>query len=123
MAWVALNSPENLLSRRELPETLNDMINLMESGNAHPDVMNRYSGLQQQYNTSTKRIDTYESMLTELDNTADLKASMDLQSRINIENGIVLNELARTIAMQTQLLAAQNNQDLSNKREAFDINQ
>lgn len=47
---------------------------------------------EQAYNRISNRINTYENMLDELNNTTDLKASVDLQARI-AENGMILNEL------------------------------
>jgi type IV secretion system protein VirB5 len=72
------------------------------------------------YSNATKRNETYEAMLSELNNTPDMKASIDLQTRANIENGMVLNELTRLMALQTQLLAAENNQDIADTREVYD---
>ena len=56
------------------------------------------------YNDSSRRVESYERFLTEIDRTADLKASTDLQSRIEAENGLTLNELVRlqSMAMATQ---------------------
>ena len=75
------------------------------------------------YNTASARRKTYEDMLEELDKAPDMKASADLQVRSTIENGLVLAELTRLIALQTQLLAAQSNQELTTRREAYDDNQ
>ena len=147
--------------RKTMPQSINDMIDIMRSGNTaemqwkakYGDLQNAYkpltpseinpqqpdyptakayeynvnstfatlSAAEQQYASASNRVDTYNEMLTELDNTQDLKASTDLQSRAVIENGIVLNELLQSISLQNQLLAAQNNGTLSYEREIYDI--
>jgi type IV secretion system protein VirB5 len=70
------------------------------------------------YNNISARIDTYENMLEELNNTTDLKASVDLQARIAAENGMILNELIRLQAMQIQQKAADDNETLTTYRRA-----
>lgn len=75
------------------------------------------------YNNATKRTENYETMLDELNNTADIKAAIDLQTRANIENGMVLNELTRLISLQVQQDAARTNQELADKRLTYDANQ
>ena len=51
---------------------------------------------EQAYNNIAARIQTYETLLNELNNTTDLKASVDLQARISAENGMILTELMRS---------------------------
>ena len=70
------------------------------------------------YNNISTRIDSYENMLEELNNTTDLKASVDLQARIAAENGMILNELIRLQAMQIQQKAASDNETLTTYRRA-----
>lgn len=73
---------------------------------------------EQAYNRISNRINTYENMLDELNNTTDLKASVDLQARIAAENGMILNELIRLQAMQVQQRAAADNETLTTYRRA-----
>ena len=73
---------------------------------------------EQSYNTVTPRITTYETLLKQVDTTTDLKASVDLQSRISAENGLTLNELLRLNAIQIQQKAAEDNQQLTALRQA-----
>ena len=73
---------------------------------------------EQSYNSVSPRIESYENMLSELDATTDLKASVDLQSRISAENGMVLNELIRLNAVQMQQKSSQDNEDIANSARA-----
>lgn len=75
------------------------------------------------YNNAAKRTDNYEAMLTELNSTTDIKAAIDLQTRANIENGMVLNELTKLISLQMQQEAARTNQELADRRLTYDANQ
>lgn len=77
---------------------------------------------EQAYNTITPRIATYESLLRQLDTTTDLKASVDLQSRIAAENGMILNDLLRLNTIQIQQKAAEDNQQLTTLRQASSAN-
>ena len=52
---------------------------------------------------SERRTDTYEAFLEELDRTPTLKASTDLGTRVTIENGLLLNDLLRTLAVDVEL--------------------
>ena len=70
------------------------------------------------YNNISTRIETYEDLLEELNNTTDLKASVDLQARITAENGMILNELIRLQALQIQQNAATDNETLTTYRRA-----
>lgn len=77
---------------------------------------------EQAYNNISTRIEAYENMLEELNSTTDLKASVDLQSRIAAENGMILNELIRLQAMQMQQKAAEDNETLTTYRRAATAN-
>ncbi|MBI1302054.1 MAG: hypothetical protein GC137_10455 [Alphaproteobacteria bacterium] len=77
---------------------------------------------EQAYNNIAQRIDIYESLLEELNNTQDLKASTDLQARISVENGLLMNELIRLNAINIQQQAAFENNSLSNLRRAATAN-
>ncbi len=77
---------------------------------------------EQAYNSISNRIVTYESLLEELNNTTDLKASVDLQARISAENGMILNELMRLNAIQMQQKASEDNELLTNYRRANSAN-
>ncbi len=77
---------------------------------------------EQAYNSISTRIDAYENMLEELNNTEDLKASVDLQARIAAENGMIMNELIRLQAIQMQQKAAADNEILTTYRRATTAN-
>jgi type IV secretion system protein VirB5 len=77
---------------------------------------------EQAYNSITPRIATYETLLHQLNTTTDLKASVDLQSRIAAENGMILNELLRLNSIQIQQKAAEDNQQLMTFRQASQAN-
>jgi type IV secretion system protein VirB5 len=68
---------------------------------------------EQSYNATTPRVSTYEALLKQVDATTDLKASIDLQSRINAENGLAINELVRLNSLQVQQKASEDNQALT----------
>ncbi|MGH1377103.1 MAG: type IV secretion system protein [Alphaproteobacteria bacterium] len=75
------------------------------------------------YNTASQRLQGYETMLQELNNTQDLKASVDLLARITAENGILLNELMRMQSLQMQLNAANSGKKITDVRrtaESYD---
>ena len=78
---------------------------------------------EQAYNNIGARIQNYEAMLSELNNTPDLKASTDLQARISAENGLIMNELIRLQAIQMQQNASIDNQKLTGFRRANTANQ
>ena len=73
---------------------------------------------EQAYNNINDRIQIYEQLLTELNNSQDLKASVDLQARIAAENGMILSELMRLDAIQMQQKASEDNSRLVNYRRA-----
>lgn len=75
------------------------------------------------YNTVTPRISTYEGLLQQLNQTTDLKSSIDLQSRISAENGLTLNELVRLEAIRIEQKAAEDNQKLAETRQSAAANQ
>lgn len=75
------------------------------------------------YNAASKRLQGYETMLQELNNTQDLKASVDLLARITAENGILLNEVMRMQSLQIQLNAANAGKEITDIRrtaESYD---
>ena len=78
---------------------------------------------EQAFNNIGQRVQIYESLLSELNNTQDLKATADLQARISVENGLLMNELIRLNAISIQQKAAFENDDLSNLRRAATANQ
>ena len=73
---------------------------------------------EQAYNNINERIEIYETLLNELNNTEDLKSSVDLQARISAENGMILSELMRLNAIQMQQRASEENEFLVNRRRA-----
>lgn len=77
---------------------------------------------EQSFNNTTPRTSNYESLLQQLNTTTDLKSSVDLQSRINAENGMALNELVRLNSIQIQQKAAEDNQSLTTARQAATAN-
>lgn len=77
---------------------------------------------EQAYDNISRRIAIYESLLGELNSTADLKASIDLQARIAAENGMILTELMRLKTIQLQQKAAEDNETLTTYRHAGSAN-
>lgn len=77
---------------------------------------------EQAYNNINQRIQIYEGLMNELNNTQDLKASVDLQARISAENGLILSELMRLNAIQMQQRASEENEFLTNRRRAATAN-
>ncbi len=80
------------------------------------------SASEQAFNAGANRTETYDTLLSELDNTEDLKASIDLNARIAAENGMAINELTRLQAMQIQQRAAMDNQGLTGERRIRSFN-
>lgn len=78
---------------------------------------------EQAYNNIGARIQIYEQLLNELNNSQDLKASVDLQARIAAENGMILSEVMRLNAIQMQQKAAQDNEILTDYRRSTTANQ
>ena len=78
---------------------------------------------EQAYNNINDRIQIYESLLSELNNTQDLKASADLQARIMAENGMLLTELMRLNAIQMQERSAIENERIANIKRTNAANQ
>ena len=81
------------------------------------------SASEQSYNASTTRTSTYEALLSQLDNTTDIKASIDLAARIAAENGLSMNDVMRLNSIQIQQKAAQDNETLTSYKRAHDANQ
>ena len=78
---------------------------------------------EQAFNSIPRRMETYETLLTELDTTQDLKGSIDLLARISAENGFILNEMMRLNAIQIQQRAARDNQELNSYKRSHTANQ
>jgi type IV secretion system protein VirB5 len=78
---------------------------------------------EQAFNSIPRRMETYETLLTELDNTEDLKGSVDLLARISAENGFILNEMMRLNVIQIQQRAARDNQELNSYKRSHTANQ
>ena len=55
---------------------------------------------------SDRRVDTLEALLREIDATPTAKASADLLARIAVENGLMLNEVLRLLAVNLELQQA-----------------
>ena len=77
---------------------------------------------EQAYNTIAARMQTYQTLLDELNTTTDLKASIDLQARISAENGMIMNEIMRLNAIQMQQTAVSDNEGLMDYRHAAAAN-
>lgn len=150
--------------REYLPNTWQDTMNIINSGNIptgalgtqsiYNDLYNDYSPLsgadlmpsdptsnvakaidrrtgttyaalsasEQAYNNVPVRMQTYNTLLNELNNSDDLKTSVDLQARISAENGVALNELMRLNAIRIQQDASIDNETLMNSRRASSFN-
>ncbi|MEM7621211.1 MAG: type IV secretion system protein [Pseudomonadota bacterium] len=80
------------------------------------------SASEQAYNNIPVRMQTMDTLLNELNNSDDLKTSVDLQARIAAENGIALNELMRLNAIRIQQNASVENEALMNSRRASSFN-
>jgi type IV secretion system protein VirB5 len=80
------------------------------------------SASEQAYNNVPVRMQTYNTLLSELSNSDDLKTSVDLQARIAAENGVALNELMRLNAIRIQQDASIDNETLMNSRRASSFN-
>jgi len=77
---------------------------------------------EQSFNNASQKTQTYERLLEELNHTADLKASVDLQSRIAVENGMVLNELIRLQSIEIGQKSAESTSFLSSAARASTSN-
>ena len=80
------------------------------------------SASEQAYNNVPVRMQTYNTLLSELNNSDDLKTSVDLQARIAAENGVALNELMRLNAIRIQQDASIDNEALMQQRRASSFN-
>jgi type IV secretion system protein VirB5 len=67
---------------------------------------------------SAKRRDTYEGLMARIETAPDAKAAADLSNRIEAENGLTSNELARATAMQAHVLATQEMRLASDRASA-----
>lgn len=77
---------------------------------------------EEAFNSIPHRMETYETLLSELDDTEDMKASIDLLARISVENGFILNEMVRLNAIQVQQNAAQDNRVLGGYKRSHEAN-
>lgn len=77
---------------------------------------------EQSYNNTAHQTKTYEHLLDELNKTTDLKSSIDLQSRISAENGIVLNELVRLKSIEIGQRSAESTSSLTSTARASTAN-
>jgi type IV secretion system protein VirB5 len=80
------------------------------------------SASEQAYNNIPVRMQTYNTLLGELNNSDDLKTSVDLQARISAENGVALNELMRLNAIRIQQDASIQNEALMYQKRASSFN-
>jgi type IV secretion system protein VirB5 len=75
------------------------------------------------YNNVAPRMATYEAFLAELNSTQDVKATADLQARIAVENGILMNEMIRLLSLQIQQKAAADNAHIGSVRSLHQARQ
>lgn len=75
------------------------------------------------YNNTAKRVESYETFLSELNNSEDVKTTADLQARISVENGILTNEMLRMMSLQMQQQAAADNARMSSIRSLHQARQ
>ncbi len=73
---------------------------------------------QRAYDNIASRMQTYETLLQELNDTQDLKSSIDLQARISAENGFILSEIMRLQTIQMQQTASNDNEQIMNYRRS-----
>lgn len=84
-------------------------------------LMTTYAALsasEQAFNNISDRIQIYEGLLENLNDSEDLKSSLDLQARITAENGLLLSELVRMNAMMIQQNASAHNESLVSRQRA-----
>ena len=81
------------------------------------------SASEQAYDNIASHMQTYETLLEELNNTQDLKSSIDLQARVSAENGFIMSEIMRLQTIQMQQTSANDNEQLMNYRRASAANQ
>ena len=60
-----------------------------------------YAVAQKAYDDVARRVESYELLLAQIDQSEDLKASLDLQNRIAVENGLTALETIRVSAAAT----------------------
>ena len=77
---------------------------------------------EQVFNQTAQRNQIYQNLLTELNNSEDMKNSIDLQARIAAENGMALNQMMRQNAMEMQQRAATDNESLVDIKRAANAN-
>lgn len=145
-----LNSPLEAELRRYLPEELKDLTETLEYQDLYAlyeplskeaytplnpnspialarehntkSTLSTMSTVETTYSSLSKRIETYEALLEELNQTEDLKKSVDLQARISVENGLVLNELMRINTLLIGQQAARDNEFLADQNRAARLN-
>ncbi|MEM8820086.1 MAG: type IV secretion system protein [Pseudomonadota bacterium] len=70
------------------------------------------------YNSITQRTEDIETMLARLNTSTDLKETADLTARIGAEQALIENETLRLRALQLQLDASEENEELMRLRQA-----
>lgn len=81
-------------------------------------IMATMASSEQAYQNTGERTALYKGLLEQLNSTADLKDSADLQARIAVENGLALNELIRLSTINMQREASDNVHQLMSERRA-----
>ncbi len=64
------------------------------------------------YDRTHRRLATLEDLIARIDQSSDLKASVDLQTRVTAEDGLGVAELTRLLAVLLQQQAARDTQHL-----------
>lgn len=67
------------------------------------------------YKLANKRVENYEEFMRNLNDSPDVKASIDLLARITTENGLLLNDIARANAVNMQMIAAEHSEAIAEK--------
>ncbi|WP_282611326.1 type IV secretion system protein [Pelagibius sp. Alg239-R121] len=70
---------------------------------------------EEHFETAGETLERYDTYRKELGAADDLKASMDLNTRVQIENGMLLSQVLQSFATQNQLNAAQATADLRSR--------
>jgi type IV secretion system protein VirB5 len=88
------------------------------------DRMNASSNLEgvaaSSYQGSTDRFERLESLRSDVDRATDLKAVADLQARIQIENGMLMNELVKLQSMSAMHEASEKVKSQRRLQESFE---
>lgn len=82
------------------------------------NIMAAMAASKQAYKNAGERLELYGKLLNKLDQSGDLKDSIDLQARIAAENGMVMTELVRLKTIKLQLDTSVAGHGLVSERRA-----